>query len=192
MKITGKHELLLQSLIQFYDESQSLKVVTPIIKEQTDISLRLLDWLVTNYAKKRSISYLLHENKNFNIWLDYKRQLKAYSKKQFDPFCRRQRVFYNTEAGEATFVTADSPTIDHSKGFVTTVGQLNFFKWAISNKIIEYAFDNLAIIEEDMLQSVDQGKNHDIHGKKTRRKELSRSANKSVNKEKISIVINFG
>jgi hypothetical protein len=32
----------------------------------------------------------------------------------------------------------------------TTIGQLNFFKWAFNNKIINYAIDNQKIIYENM------------------------------------------
>lgn len=66
---------------------------------------------------------------------NYKGQLKSYNKKNFDPFCRRNRIKFYYEP---------------SKYFVTTVGQLNFFKWAIENYIINYIDDNIKTIEEDM------------------------------------------
>ena len=33
---------------------------------------------------------------------------------------------------------------------ITTVGQLNFFKWAIENKIIDYIKEHLESIDTDM------------------------------------------
>ena len=69
------------------------------------------------------------------VHTNYKGQLKAYSKRNFDPFCRRNRIrFYYEE----------------NKYFITTVGQLNFFKWAFNNKIINYAIDNQKKIYENM------------------------------------------
>ena len=74
-----------------------------------------MDWFVTNYSKKHNICYLTKNNKNINfiVYLDYKNQLKAYSKKQFDPFCRRERISFND--------------INNNE-IITTVGQLNFFQ----------------------------------------------------------------
>ena len=80
----------------------------PIINGQSKISLRVMDWFVTNYSKKNNISYLINKDgniinsisdnqtgKEFVVYLDYKLQLKGYQKKQFDPFCRRSRInFY--------------------------------------------------------------------------------------------------
>ena len=58
--------------------------------------------------------------------MNYKSQLKAFSKKQFDPFCRRKRIKFDYEK---------------SKNIITTIGQLNFFKWIIENKILDYIKD---------------------------------------------------
>jgi hypothetical protein len=77
------------------------------------MSLRLIDWFVTNYAKKYNISYIVKKQKFF-VYNEYKNQLKAYSKKLFDPFCRRERIL---------FQVADITP------FETTVGKLNFFRW---------------------------------------------------------------
>ena len=66
------------------------------------------------------------------VYLNYKSQLKAYSKKQFDPFCRRERILFYV--GKYNGVDNDP--------LRTTVGQLNFFRWAIQNKILDYIYDN--------------------------------------------------
>merc|ERR1711934_107124 len=113
-----------------------------IINSKNEISLRIIDWFVTNYAKKNNIIYNLQFKKDkeikkirFVVYLNYKAQLKAYSKKQFDPFCRRDRIsFYYKDTEE----------------LITTVGQLNFFRWAIEHKVLNYIQDNLKYIEEDM------------------------------------------
>jgi hypothetical protein len=61
--------------------------------------------------------------------------LKAYSKKRFDPFCRWDRI-----------------TIPYTNGtyIQTTIGQLNFFKWAIENNIVQYIEQHYDTIEDDM------------------------------------------
>lgn len=62
------------------------------------------------------------EGQEFIVYLNYKSQLKAFSKKLFDPFCRRERIQFQ---------------IGTQEPFVTTVGQLNFFRWAFEKNILD-------------------------------------------------------
>ena len=180
--IASKKDLLMQSLIQFFKDRKNLDQVIPIITGKSDISLRILDWFVTNYSKKNNIHYEVDscatsKKKNFIVYLDYKSQLKAYSKKSFDPFCRRERISF----------------IDHDNNeLITTVGQLNFFRWAIENKILSYVLQHYDSIEKDMNQSL-RNLYKKKEGDKTRRKrtELSISATKTVNKHNVSIIVQF-
>jgi hypothetical protein len=112
----------------------------PIINGESYISLRIIDWFVTNYSKKHYTVYELNVQNTpdpvrFKVYNDYKLKLKAYSKTRFDSFCRGKPIYipYNeTEYME------------------TTIGQLNFFKWAIENQIIDYIKENYDDIEMDM------------------------------------------
>jgi hypothetical protein len=151
---SSKHDLLMQSLQNFFLENPSnLQKLLDILSGESNISLRVIDWFVTNYSKKNNISYMITDDgqiiadentdgidpsmkyRQFVVYIDYKLQLKGYQKRQFDPFCRRSRIdfYYAPE-----------------KYIVTTIGQLNFFKWALYNKIIQYIEMNLKIIEKDM------------------------------------------
>jgi hypothetical protein len=170
----------MQSLINFFTNRENLDQIIPIITGKSKISLRILDWFVTNYSKKNNIHYQITINdkiKNFIVYLDYKSQLKAYNKKTFDPFCRRERISF----------------IDHDNNeLITTVGQLNFFRWAIENNILEYIRENYDIIENDMnnsLRNLYKKKNGD--DKRRKRTELSISATKTVNKHNVSIIVQF-
>jgi len=178
--ISCKKDLLMQSLIQFFSNRNNLDKVIPIITGKSTISLRILDWFVTNYSKKNNIHYQIEVNnktKNFIVYLDYKSQLKAYSKKQFDPFCRRERISF----------------IDHDNNeLVTTVGQLNFFRWAIENNIINFIKVNYEEIETDMNSSLrNLYKKKDGENTRRKRTELSISATKTVNKHNVSIIVQF-
>jgi hypothetical protein len=179
--ISSKKDLLMQSLINFFTNRFNLDQVIPIITGKSKISLRILDWFVTNYSKKNNIHYQIELNnktKNFIVYLDYKSQLKAYSKKQFDPFCRRERISF----------------IDHDNNeLVTTVGQLNFFRWAIDNNILSYIKEYYDIIENDMNNSLRNLYKKKDGEEKNRRKrtELSISATKTVNKHNVSIIVQF-
>ena len=84
-------DVLLQSLSRFYKDPEQLLGLTRALRK-SEVSLRVLDWLVTNYAKKYLVSYPLDDGTLFIMFLDYKCQLKAYGKRLFDPFCRRDRL----------------------------------------------------------------------------------------------------
>jgi hypothetical protein len=133
-KIHCKQELIVMSLQGFYSARKDLAEVMELLQGTSIISLRLIDWFVTNYAKRHNIGYMLN-GQEFMVYMSYKSQLKAYSKKLFDPFCRRERIMFSLPGVEA---------------FVTTVGKLNFFRWAIEKNIIEYLKVNRETVETEM------------------------------------------
>lgn len=131
--LTYQNNILLNKLLIFYEIDSNKEKFLNIINGKENISLRLIDWFVTNYCKNKHIIYNLND-KNFNIFQNYKLMLKSFKKKKFDPFCRSDRILLNF----------------NNQTFETTVGQLNFFKWAIQNNIIEYIKLNKEDIEKDM------------------------------------------
>ena len=142
----SRRGLLINSLISFFDISANLEQFLKVINGESIISLRLLDWLITNYSKSKNVIYNLQiggVEKQFNVYLNYKTQLKAYSKKQFDPFQRRERISFEVQNAN-----------NEKQKIVTTIGQLNFFRWAIQNNILEYAEKNVKEIEKDMNSSI--------------------------------------
>ena len=133
-KIHCKQELIVMSLQTFYTTRKDLPEIMELLNGTSDISLRLIDWFVTNYARQNSISYMMN-GQEFMVYTNYKSQLKAYSKKLFDPFCRRERIMFQLPNHEA---------------FITTVGKLNFFRWAIEKGVIDYIQLNFPQIEKEM------------------------------------------
>lgn len=139
-KIHCKQELIVMSLQGFYTGRKDMKEIMELLDGTSIISLRLIDWFVTNYAKRHTIGYILN-GQEFMVYMSYKSQLKAYSKKLFDPFCRRERIMFSLPGVEA---------------FVTTVGKLNFFRWAIEKNIIEYLKQHREVVEKEMNQHMKQ------------------------------------
>ena len=191
MVLSKKEETLVEFLILFYKDR--IQILKDIIYQNNPLSLRLIDWLVTNYSKKYNIMYPLNKNNGdiqyFNIYLDYKNQLKAYSKKFFDPFCRQKRIIIDCETFLWKEHTDDIDNQDkninnNNNNIITTVGQLNFFRWFLENKIFDYAILNIKLIDFDMSSVF-------INKKKGKRIVLSQSAVKGVFTSPQNVVIKF-
>jgi hypothetical protein len=197
-----QNELLMQNLTNFYKDKSHLNKMMKIINGESNISLRIVDWFVTNYAKKYYTVYDInvplihprtnsdgiieyHEVQRFKVYNDYKLKLKSYSKKRFDPFCRWERI---------------NIPYDNNTEMETTIGQLNFFKWAIENDILDYIEQHHDAIERDMndrnstsIRKRSPGDDSNANATKTRKKreELSISACKCIKKETVKIVVKF-
>lgn len=192
--LNTQNDLLMKNLMEFYKNSENLKGILNIINGDSKISLRIVDWFVTNFAKKSYTVYELPlkegslEKYRFKVYNEYKLKLKAYNKRRFDPFCRWERI---------------TIPYDNNNFMETTIGQLNFFKWAIENKIIDYIRENYDDIENDMNHrnssskrkddSIDNLSTVDNDNNKTRKKrqELSVSACKCIKKETVKIIVKF-
>ena len=181
------NNLLYNSLCKFYSNNKKSKYLLKYLKYEK-ISLRIIDWFVTNFSKKYDILYSLFKDDNelslekgeiytqFNVFHSYKAQLKSYSKKIFDPFCRRNKILFYCDNLEIS----------------TTLGQLNFFKWAINNLVIEYILKNYDDIEIDMNESIQKiRKNYIKTSERKKRQELSLSATRGLSRTNISIKLNF-
>ena len=164
MEIQSQEQWVLFRLERFYNEI-NIQRVRNILEGNSILSLRLIDWFVTNYSKKYNVSYM-SGTKHVIVYLAYKSHLKAYSKKMFDPFCRWKRIkFHDCD---------------------TTVGQLNFFEWAIQDGVLEYIEKNHEQIQSDMETRLREPK---VDTKK--RHELSASATKSLKQHDVHVTVKF-
>lgn len=151
----SKKEIMIYKVMDKYYRSLDIKNVETMIQivdGKSKISLRLLDWFVTRYANKYKVRFDREEvsvsdisfdtkvDRGFNVHISYKSQLKSYTKKYFDPFRRRKKFKYYFNK-------------DKNIWMVTTIGQLNFFKWAFCNNIISYVDDNYVTISKAMVNT---------------------------------------
>ena len=120
----NKSTILLHSIDTFYEQENNRDILNQILNKSGGISLRNLEWFITNYSKKNNLSYKTGDGKFFSVHCSYKSSLDGYSKKLFDPFCRSAKIDY-TVPGTNNKIS-------------TTVAQLNFIRWCIKNKIIDY------------------------------------------------------
>jgi hypothetical protein len=149
------HNLLLSSLTTYYRKNDTArKLLKDIIQSESILSLRVIDWFVTHYARTNQVIYWIDTDKDiyyekypetnvnpnirkFHLYMEYRAQLQSYTKLFFDPFRRHERI---------TFVLESSPLVSVE----TTVGQLNFFRWIFQNHVYSYILTNLQHIENTM------------------------------------------
>ena len=123
-----KSTILLTSINAFYSFPENRTTLLNILSKSSGISLRNLEWFITNYSKKNNLTYKTRDGKIFSVHCAYKSSLDGYSKKLFDPFCRSEKIHYTLPGT--------------SEEISTTVAQLNFIKWCIKNNVVEYIQDN--------------------------------------------------
>ncbi len=141
---TAKETYYYKMIKKFFKKTDkdNIDMMLDVINGKSKISLRLLDWFVTRYAKKYKTSYNINDGYDrFNVHISYKAQLKSYKKRYFDPFRRRKKFYYVYNKN------------DSDSKLYTTIGQLNFFRWAIINGVIDYVKNSYDTIIEAMIQS---------------------------------------
>lgn len=184
--IESRSTLLLKSLENYYyNNHNKLQEMLSIIGGSSRISLRIIDWFVTNYAKHHGVIFPVENDTGFHVHSSYKLKLKGYSKHYLDPFCRYNRI---------------SIKYDENSSVETTIGQLNFFKWAFENNIIQYVNDNFKQINDDMNQrnstSVKRNKNTSLatsshNTTRKKRQELSVNATKTYTRDRVNVIVKF-
>jgi hypothetical protein len=180
--VDTKLSLLMKSLTEFYTNELYIEQIKNIIDQNSVVSLRILDWFITNYSKKHR-TIIFSKKGSFDVYQNYKLQLKSFSKRQFDPFCRKNKIiFYYNE----------------NDYIETSCGQLCFFRWCFENDILSFVKNNLSIIEQDMKNSLKIKKaNKETSSKSSesdsckKRQPLSISASRSVSKQNVSYTVKF-
>ncbi len=173
--IDTKLSLLMKSLTEFYKNPVYIEQMKNIVDQNSVISLRILDWFITNYSKKKRVD-ISKNDKHVDVYQDYKLQLKSFSKRQFDPFCRKNKIlFYYT----------DNDYVE------TSCGQLCFFRWCFENNILDYVKNNLSDIEQDMKNSLKEKKLSLDKADTQKRQPLSISAARSVSKQNLRYTVKF-
>lgn len=158
--ITVKQQSILSTVNDFFTDEMLESFVVPITSQQSQVSLRALDWLVTNFSKKHNIA-LVGKRDVLNIFQAYKNALSHFRRRNFDPFRRRHRISFEL----------------HGERHATTVGQLNFLHFVFQSRIYEYAVAHIDEITNDMNETARWCKQaKERHTGKRKRQELSQAA----------------
>lgn len=128
-------EKWLNNVTSFFDETNLLILHNINYKQEPfrKLSLRKINFFVIVHSKLHH-TYI---NKQFSIYQEYLSQLKIWRRKFFDPF--RRGNFIMTYSLNGTV-------------FWTTFPQLNFFKWFIETRILEYMLQNMTYLNSSMTE----------------------------------------
>lgn len=139
LKFSAYETILFKSLEEYYNNNKkNINILNDIIEGTNTISRRTIEYFVTNYSLENVITFdIKHNNtkKKINVYTSYKDQLKAHKKRYFDPFGRGIRI---------PFFIGDTCLI-------TTIGQLNFYRWFFSTQIYDYCLNNYNTIQNSLL-----------------------------------------
>lgn len=127
-----KREAIERSLDEWYSEDPDREqLLDDIVHGRAGFSLRTMDWLVTNYAARKPVVYEHPEKPGSIVDVNgmYKDVLRCFHKSGFDSFKRKG----------ATPAEAE-------------LRQRNFFRWAMTNGVVDYVKKNARVIEEDMAE----------------------------------------
>lgn len=179
MNCETKLSLLMGSLTEFYKDEKYIQQIQTIVDQNSIISLRILDWFITNYSKKYRTIINIGDDR-VDVYMNYKLMLKSFSKRSFDPFCRKNKIifFYTEQEENGAYIE-------------TSCGQLCFFRWCFENKILDYVKANLDIIEKDMKESLKIKKTGEPGEEIHKRQPLSISAARSISKTNIKYTLKF-
>lgn len=119
----------------FNEHPDDLDVFVKTLRRQTGVSLRAIDWAVTNFSRRHRLT-IYHRGLPLDLNNDYKRHLLIHTKRNFDAFARRSRIAIFLEPG--------------NQKLSTTVGQLNFFRWLLERNIHAKIHELKDTIENDM------------------------------------------
>ena len=178
--LNQRQKSILARIEPFFTVGTVSDILIPLVNQECGISLRALDWLVTNYSKKHNIVCKSKSGALFNIYHGYKVALSHFRRRNFDPFRRRNRIeIWNNS----------------TKMCESTVGQCNFIHWAYLNGVLSYACDNAKAIETDMNSASAMHKAERrmqrANGMPHRRRELSRAPRSKCSVYQIETNVHF-
>ena len=124
MEVGCRHSSLENSLKQFFKTPANLEQFLCIVERKNNLTLRKLERFITKDAREHNFMFKKKDGRIFRLYSEYRRQQNAFTKRLFDPFCRYDRVILH------------GPKF--KDGYESTLGQLNFFRWAIHNEVLSY------------------------------------------------------
>ena len=73
--MTSRSDVLLKSISEFYDEPGNYSLLKSILEKKSGVSLRNLEWFITDYSRKKNFTYTTKSGKLFSVHMSYKSSL---------------------------------------------------------------------------------------------------------------------
>lgn len=141
-----KDTLILNKLQARYRKDKEMKRWFLTFVQKPSVSLRTIEWLASSYSKRHNVSYYVKHSDGtrflFHMHSSYKSQIKAYTRNNFDPFRRKTSATIHLPSMQTSPQPGDTS--------LTTLSQVNFFRWVFENNVIDYALKNLEAIHQDI------------------------------------------
>ena len=134
LRVVPGDSQLARTLRAFFDVERTRSILLPLLRQDGPVSLRALDWLVCNHAKKHNIVVRAQDGSWCNVHAAYRRTLSVYKRTQFDPFRRRDRHTFELDG----------------QTWETTLGQVHFLHFCHVHGILRWAREHAAEIEASM------------------------------------------
>ena len=181
-QVHARQQQRLQEISAFYDDEEVVRdLLAPIARQEYEISLRLLDYTMTNWAKKTTVMLSAprfpgqERSTPWALFSLYKDWLRFYRRRGFDPFRRRERIFFDATSKDGV-----------SERLQTTVAQLNFLRWAKIYGILDYVLLHKLQIEEDMVRTLAESKKRRLRTKSDVRREEQLELGRKTKREELS------
>jgi hypothetical protein len=145
LNLNIQETIILRNVEKYFFNNDNFKILETIVNGSNSISRRTIEYFVTKYSNIMNTTYIINNNNKkikFNVYSSYKDKLKCHRKKYFDPFGRGDRI----------------PFFSNGTCIITTIGQLNFYKWFITNDIYKYCKENHNEIQKSLLENFSKNK----------------------------------
>ena len=165
--LTEKQRVEARSLQRELTEEWLSRVLVPVLTQTSSVSIRIIDWLVTNYSKSQKVVLYYNKGKKrriFDVYHEYDDTLTTYGRKLFDPFRR----------GSRTYFMAQDDRSGNRVRFETTIAQIVFWKWADDKGVLDFCKKNVEAIEKDMHEAHHERNRRVAEGRQKKRRPLSK------------------
>lgn len=144
------------------------KVIVLVVTQHYPVSIRQVDWFVTNYSKTHKTCYPYANDtakRIFDVHEEYKSTRDSYGRKLFDPFRRmgkhkQFRVTFTVKGQE----------------YETTLAQLIFWDWADQHDVLQYCIKHSEDIDEHMMKMLELREKRRNQTGKRKRSPLSKTS----------------
>ena len=148
-----QHLERLAEIAPWFTRQRVDEYLTPMITQRARVSLRVLDWFVTNYCRS-SPTFVGGVDGYHCISTIYKICLRQWRRELFDPFRRRARVLF----------------FGDDQYHETTCAQLNFLHWAETHGVRRQAELRVASVEQEMISALKRSRSDDEPEQSRRRR----------------------